>query len=161
MWDHCFESILFLKLTRMDLASRECSPLLFFGCSAKGLVVQGCSEVQLNQSLACFCLFFYQRNSRKWIFWGSVLVLALTFLLSSFLAALVLRGRAHWKETAIFVASFLVGSGEGHRLLSSFFFFFFNNVEMCRELPCTCAQHILIGIPTSGMYVCEKNAVRP
>lgn len=135
-----FLSILFLKLTGMELVSRECSPLLWFGCPAKGLVVQGCSGVQLNQSLACFCLFFFQRNSRKRIFWGRVLALALVFLLS-LLTALGWRGRAHWRrQAAVFVASFF--SRKRNRKQATFFFF--NNVGMCTELLCTCAQHTLV-----------------
>lgn len=112
-------SILFLKLTGMELVSRECSPLLWFGCPAKGLVVQGCSGVQLNQSLACFCLFFFRRNSRKRIFWGRVLALALVFLLS-LLTALGWRGRAHWRrKAAVFVASFF--SRKRNRKQATFF----------------------------------------
>lgn len=112
-------SILFLKLTGMELVSRECSPLLWFGCPAKGLVVQGCSGFQLNQSLACFCLFFFQRNSRKRIFWGRVLALALVFLLS-LLTALGWKGRAHWRrQAAVFVASFF--SRKRNRKQATFF----------------------------------------
>lgn len=51
-WAYCS-----YKVNRAGTARQGKFSLLCSGCSAKGLVVQRCSLVQLRQSLACFFLF--------------------------------------------------------------------------------------------------------